>query len=107
MAMAFKWLNRADASGPILGTAARTLHTATGTTVIKEIIVKAVSACTVTLYAVKAGGVAADYEIISEALEAGETKFYSLGTVLETGDTLQGLASVASSAKVHVSGMEV
>ena len=107
MALAFKWLNRADASGPILGTTVRTLYTAAATAVIKEIIVKAASACTVTIYVVKAGGTAADYEIIGEALEAGETKFYSLQTVLEAGDTIQALASVGSAAKVHISGMEV
>lgn len=112
MPIAFKWLNRSDASGPKLGTTVRTIYTAGAgvTAQVKEITLVNLTASgvTATVYAVKSGGAAADYALINaEDLLAYETKVYSLGTVLEAGDNLQALCSVANAVSIHVSGMEV
>ena len=109
MAGAFKWMNRADASGPLVGTTGRGIYTVptASTALVKEIIAYAFQTTNLTIYAVKAGGTTGEYPIVAEALESGETKIYSLQMVLEAGDTLVAAAGAASAVSVHVSGLEV
>lgn len=69
------------------------------------------SAATVTVYLVPSGDSAADTNIVAKAisLAASETKSISgaIGQVIESGGTLQALASAGTAIGIVVSGYEI
>ena len=81
------------------------------TTIIKEIWFcnTDTSARTVDAHIVPSAGAAAVANQIFDGLvlQAGETKIYSLSSVLPSGTFLQVLASVAAVVSINVSGVEI
>jgi len=99
--------------GSLLTDSAATYYTATAPvlkTVIKEITLcnTHTTAVTFTLYIVPSGGSAADAnaEFYTVTLQAKETKIFGRTSVMETGDFIQALASVASKVAFSASGVE-
>ncbi len=77
--------------------------------IVKEIILcnTHTVAITVTMNYLKSGGTLAKGTILSAvSLAAGETKQLSLSSVLDVGDAVKGLASVADKITVSISGIE-
>jgi hypothetical protein len=100
--------------GTQLGTAASTLYTAPANTIatLKKVTLTNTSAgaLTYTLYAVPTGGTAGPSNTIASArnIAAGQTvEVYDLcNHVLNTGDSVQGLASGATAVSIRISGFE-
>ena len=99
--------------GSLLTDSAATYYTATAPvlkTVIKEMTFCNVhtSAVTITVYIVPSGGAAdnANAEFYTATLQAKETKIFGRTSVMETGDFIQALASVASKVAFSASGVE-
>lgn len=100
-------------AGSALTAALATYYTvpASTTTIIKEIFIcnTDTAARTFTANIVPSAGAAAVANQIFDALalQAGETKIYSLSSVLPAGSFLQALASVAAVVSMNVSGVEI
>mgnify|MGYP003644014678 CR=1 FL=1 len=95
-----------------LGNSVSTLYTvpASTTAILKQITLCNVSANnrTVQLYVVPNGGTAgvANALLYDMTVDATSTMFVNLSSVMETGATLQGLASVAAAITIHSSGIQ-
>lgn len=96
-----------------LGVAVATFYTvpAATQTIVKEVMVSNNTALAigVELYYVESGGVADDSNIYLPVVVIAANDFLQIRStqVLETGDTIQSLASVASGVSIMVSGAEV
>ena len=95
-----------------LGTSASTLYTvpASTTTILKQVSLCNTSATarTVQLFVVPNGGTAGvtNALVYDMTVDAKATVFVNLSSVMETGATLQGQASVASAITIHSSGIQ-
>lgn len=99
--------------GTLLTASSTTLYTAPASTTA---VIRSITLCntdtvarTVTIYIVQSGGsIGDDKKIFDEfSLAAGETIVDDTLRVLETGDTLRGLASTASVVSIRADGSEV
>jgi len=81
------------------------------TSLVKEIILvnTTAGALTATIRVIPSGGAdtVVNDILTAVALAANETMIFELSTVMETGATLRGLASAATSINCKVSGYEV
>ena len=95
-----------------LGTSVSTLYTvpASTTAILKQITLCNTSATnrTVQLYIVPNAGTAAvaNALLYDATVDAKSTMFVNLSSVMETGATLQGLASAAATVTIHSSGIQ-
>ena len=107
--------NKALVEGAQLATSATAEYTAPGntTTILKKVTVTNTtsSAQTVTIYLVASGGSAGASNCITSAQTVAANAVYEAyeceNHVLMTGDSIQALASAASSLTLRVSGIEI
>jgi len=111
--MAIKFKKFVD--GTELATTSSTLYTAPANTTsqIQDVTVcnTGTAAVTVDIYVVESGGSVGDPTTVIDGKTIGAKETQTLsdltGVVLETADTLRGLASVATTLSIQASGIEI